>query len=244
MKAIGLDPSLPEGHIALANLKLYYGPDIEGAEREFDQALALNPSHAQAHAYHAEALLAAGQTARAVAEARTAQELDPFSATNAMVVGKVFFMAGQYDQAIKEEMAVLDLDPDHDQARYWLGYAYEQKGMYKDAIAQYEKVLANDNHGLVLAAIGRSLLLAGESKEAAEVRRKIEHYPGRGIWPPYDAALFYAVLGDKDRAFESLGRDLEQHNGWTLFLKVDPRLAPLRSDPRFPDLVRRAGLTP
>jgi TolB-like protein/DNA-binding winged helix-turn-helix (wHTH) protein/Flp pilus assembly protein TadD len=243
IKAIDLDPSLPEGHIALANLKLYYGPDLEGAEREFEQALALNPSHAQARAYHAFALVAAGQTERAVGEAKTAQELDPFSATNTMLVGKVFFMAGQYDQAIKEEMAVLELDPDHDQARYWLGYAYEQKGMYKDAIAQYEKVLPNDNHGLVLAALGRSLLLGGESKKAAEVRRKIEHFPN-GIWPPYDAALFYAVLGDKDRAFEFLGRDLEQRNGWTLFLKVDPRLAPLRSDPRFPDLVRRAGLTP
>jgi len=172
-----------------------------------------------------------------ISEARTAREVDPFSASNAMVVGRIFFMAGHYDQAIKEEMAVLDLDPDHDQARYWLGYAYEQKGMYKNAIAEYEKVLPKDNHGLVLAAIGRSLLLAGESKRAAEVTSKIEHFPSNGIWPPYDAALFYAVSGDKDRAFESLERDLKQHNGWTPI----PECRPAPGSAAFRSAISRSG---
>jgi tetratricopeptide (TPR) repeat protein len=242
IKAVDLDESLPEGHLALANLAAFYPRDLQRAEREFKRALELNPSHAQAHVFYADLLVAAGQKDRAINEARTARQLDPFSATNALVSGRVFFMAGQYDEAIKEEMRVLDLDPNHDQARYWLGYAYEQKRMYKEAIAQYEKSLPEDNHGLVLAAIGRSLLLGGESKNAEIVRHKMEHLPGGGVWPPYDAALFYAILGNNDRAFESLEKDLKENNGWTIYLKVDPRLSPLRSDPRFADLVKRAGL--
>lgn len=241
IKAVELDESLPEPHIALAHWKQFVR-DPEGAEREFRRALELNPSSAEAHIYYADALVAAGQKERAIAEARIAEQLDPFSASNATLSGRVFFMAGQFDQALKEEISALDLDPSHSRARYWLGYAYEQKGMYKEAIAEYEKALPDFDQGLMLAAIGRSLLLGGESKKAAEVRDKIAHFPGDGVWPPYDAALFYAVSGDNNRAFESLEKDLKQNNGWTLYMKVDPRLSPLRSDPRFQALVKRAGL--
>ena len=241
IKAIDLDPSLPEPHSALAELRLQ-AIDLEGANTEFDRALALNPSYAFAHLDHSFALLASGRTAAAIAETRTARELDPFSAYIALYGGVTFFMAKQYDDAIKEEMAALDLDPHQDRARYWLGYANEQKGMYKEAIAEYEKVLPGDNHGLMLAALGRSLVLGGESEKAAIVRRKIEHFPGDGVWPPYDAALFYAVLGDNDRAFESLEKELKKKTGWLLFLNVDPRLSALRSDPRFNNLVKRVGL--
>jgi TolB-like protein/DNA-binding winged helix-turn-helix (wHTH) protein/tetratricopeptide (TPR) repeat protein len=241
IRAIDLDPSLAEAHLVLADFELYES-DLLGAEKEFEEALALNPSSAQAHVDHANVLLATGQTEQAVAEARTARELDPFSSTSAMFAGRVFFMAGLDDPALEAEMAVLDLDPHNSRAHYWMGYAYEQKGMYKDAIAEYEKAPPEDDgHGQGLAALGRSFLLAGESKKAAEIRRKIEHFPGNGVYP-YDAAMFYAVLGDNDRAFQSLERDLKQKDGWLLFLNVDPRLVPLRSDPRFQGLVKRVGL--
>jgi adenylate cyclase len=152
-------------------------------------------------------------------------------------------MAGQSDRAIDEERVALELDPQHDRAHYWTGYAYEQKQMYEKAIAEYEKVMPNDDHGIFFAALGRSLSLGGDPKKAEEMRSRVEHLSGDDFAWPYDAALLYAVLGDKDRAFEWLERDLKQHDGWLLLLNVDPRLAPLRSDPRFHDLVRRAGLS-
>ena len=242
MKAVDLDPSLPEAHLALAEFKLNHETDLIGGEREFHQPLALNPSYAEAHVHRVTALIAAGQTAEAIAEARTARELDPFSDVIAAFSGRTFFMAGQYDHAIEEEKAALDLDPHRDRAHYWIGYAYEQKGMYKDAIAEYEKVLPNDDHGIFLAALGRSFSLAGDSEKAAQVRRKIEHYSGKtSVWP-YDAALFYAALGDHDRTFEWLEKDQKMRDGWLLFLRVDPRLSAVRSDPRFQKLARQAGL--
>lgn len=242
LKALELDPTLPEAHLALADFKVAYEKDLTGAEREFNQALALNPSYALAHLNRAEVLVATRRMADAIAEVKTARELDPFSARGAMFSGMILFMAGQYDQTIEEEKAALQLDLHLDRTHYWLGYAYEQKGMYKDAIAEYEKVVPDDDHGIALAALGRSLSLAGEPRKAAEVKRKIEHSSGKDFVWPYDAALFYAALGDNDRAFEWLERDQKQRDGWLLFLNVDPRLSVLRSDPRFQNLARRVGL--
>ena len=244
IKALELDSSLAEAHVSLARIKVGYEKDLTGAETEISRALMLNPSDAQAYSIYAMLLIARGRAADATAAAKTAQELDPFSARNATHSGAILFMAGQYDKTIVEEQVALQLDPQHDRALYWLGYAYEQKGMYKNAMAEYERVLPNDDHGIFLAALGRSLALAGDSKKAAEVKIKIEHFPaGDFVWH-YDAALFYAALGDKDRAFQFLERDQKEGGGWFPFLNADPRLAPLRSDPRFRDLVRRVGLPP
>jgi len=241
IKALELDSSLPEAHVTLARLRLDE-KDLAGAETEIRRALSLNPSDAQAYITYAMLLIASGRAADAIAAAKTARELDPFSARNATNSGMILFMARQYDRTIVEEQAALQLDPQHQRAFYWLGYAYEQKGMYKNAIAEYERVLPNDDHGIFLAALGRSYALAGNSKKAAEVREKIEHFPaGDFVWP-YDAALLYASLGDKDRAFHWLERDQKEGGGWFLFLNADPRLSTLRSDPRFHDLVRRVGL--
>jgi TolB-like protein/DNA-binding winged helix-turn-helix (wHTH) protein/Tfp pilus assembly protein PilF len=242
MKALDLDPSLPEAHVALADFKAVYEKDLAGAEMEFNQALALNPSYERALVDHAPVLVATGRTADAIAEVKSVRELDPFSARDAVVSGMVLFLAGQYDKAIDEEKAALQLDSQRERAHYWLGYAYEQKGMYKAAIAENEKRLPVDDHGIFLVALGRSLWLQGDFKKAAEVRRKIEHFSGKEFVWPYDAALFYAALGDNDHAFDWLNRDLKQRDGWLVFLNVDPRLSSLRSDPRFHDLVQRVGL--
>jgi len=239
IKAVNLDPTLPEAHFALAEFKEEQEIDLAVAESEFKQALALNPSYALARVGYADLLVGAGRMSEAVAEARRARELDPFSAAVAQFSGRIFFFAGQYDKAIAEEKAALDLDSNAERARYWTGYAYEQKSMYKNAIAEYEKELPDDSHGIFLAALGRSFVLSGDSRRAAEVKRKIEHHSEKDSMWPYDAAMFYAALDDKDRAFECLEKE---RSGWLLFMRVDPRLSALRSDPRFEDLAQRVGL--
>jgi TolB-like protein/DNA-binding winged helix-turn-helix (wHTH) protein/Tfp pilus assembly protein PilF len=239
IKAVDLDPTLPEAHLALAVFKEEQEIDLAVAESEFKQALALNPSYALACAGYADLLAGVGRMSEAVAEARRARELDPFSAAVAQFSGRILFFAGHYDKVIAEEKAALDLDPNAGRAHYWTGYAYEQEGMYKNAIEDYEKDLSDDSHGIFLAAKGRSFVLSGDSRRAAEVKRKIEHHSGKDFMWPYDAAMFYAALGDKDRAFDWLEKE---HSGWLLFMRVDPRLSTLRSDPRFEELAQRVGL--
>ena len=242
IKALDLDSSLPEAHLALADLKALQEYDVAGGENEFQRALALNPSYAQAHVDHVFTLVAMGRMEEAISEARTARELDPFSAAHAVFYGRILFMAGQYDKAIEQEKSALELEPQRGRADYWLGYAYEQKGMYRNAIVEYERMLPNDDHGIFLAALGRSFALAGDSTRASEVNRKIEHFSGKDFMWPYDAALFYSALGDKDEAFKWLEKDRKMRDGWLLFLRVDPRLSALQSDPRFAELARRVGL--
>ncbi|HYA22622.1 MAG TPA: winged helix-turn-helix domain-containing protein [Terriglobales bacterium] len=240
-KAIELQPTLVEAHVALAHFKAFYAGDLKGAEKEFRQALALNPSYARAHVEFGLLLVATGRTSEAMEEVKTARELDPFSAADATASGIVLFMAGQFDKTIEQEQAALKLDPRRERASYWLGYAYERKGMYREAITEYEKVFPSDAHGVFLAALGRAYALAGDSRGAAGVKHQIERFSGKdSVWP-YDAALFYAALGDKDRAFEGLEKEQRIRGGWLLFLDVDPRLSVLRSDPRFQALLRKVN---
>ena len=242
VKAISLNASLPEAHLAIANVKLFQEYDLAGAEAEFERTLTLNPNYAEAHIGRAWALVAAGRATEAISEASAARELDPFSIPIATFSAGVLFMARQYDKAIEAARAALELDPDRHRAHYWAGYAYEQKGMYKEAIAEYKKVLPEDDHGIFLAGLGRALVLAGDSKRAAEVKFKIEHRSGKDFMWPYDAALFCAAIGDKNRTFEWLEKERAKHDGWLVLLQVDPRLFALRSDPRLLDLAHRVGL--
>jgi tetratricopeptide (TPR) repeat protein len=202
MKAIELDPSLSEAHQALATVKLSYERDMPGADAEFKRAITLNPSNAGAHSHYAMLLVAIGRIPDAIAESKTALELDPFSTGNAVFCGMILFMARQYDQTIEKEKAALELDPHLDRPHYWWGYAYEQKGMYKEAIAEYSKV-PNDSHGIFQAARARSLALQGDFKGAEEMKHKVERLSPEDFLWPYDGALLYAALGDKDRAFQA-----------------------------------------
>ena len=168
------------------------------------------------------------------------KDLDPLS--GGARFGLILFMAHQYDQAIAEERSALEYYPRSERPPFLIGYAYEQKGLFKKAIAEYQNQLARDEHGVFLAAMGRSMALSGDLAGAADIRKKIEHPPPNDFVWPYDAALFYAALGDRDRAFQWLDKCVNQHDDWLLFLNVDPRLSALRADPRFSDVVRREGL--
>jgi len=241
LRAIDLDPSLAEGHLALADVKSFYDRDFSGAEEEYRRTLALNPNYSEAYDTYCSLLLASGRISEAVSAARRSKELNPLSPRSGLA--QTLFFAGHYDEAIAEEQEYLKMYPVEERAVYILGYAYEQKGMYREAIATYQKRLAdNDDHGIFLAAIGRAYALSGDSRNALEVKYKIEHFPANDFVWPYDGALFYAALGDKDRAFEWLEKDQQQRDGWLILMNVDPRLSPLRSDPRFADLTKKVGL--
>ena len=239
-KAIELDPSLAEAHLALAEVRMSHDKDFAAAEPELRQALSLNPSFGLAHSFYSELLLAMGRTAEAIEEGRRVKDLDPLS--GGVRFGLILFMARQYDQAIAEERSSLEYYPRSERAPFLIGYAYEQKGLYKDAIAEYQKRLGHDDHGIFLAATGRAMALSGDTAGAAEVREKIERFPANDFVWPYDAALFYTAMGDRDLAFQWLDKCIKRDDDWLLFLNVDPRLSGLRSDPRFNDLVRREGL--
>jgi TolB-like protein/Flp pilus assembly protein TadD len=237
-KALELDGALAEAHVSLAFIKHLFEWDWSSAERGFKQALQLNPNYGPGHQWYGVSLAARGRTAEAIAEAKRAQEVDPLSLTINAVVGWMFFLARQYDQAIEQEKKTLEMDPNFALAHSYLAVAYEQKGMYKEALAQFQNAsIASEE--VLLGELGHVYAVAGRRSEAREVLNKMNELSKERYVPPYQMALIHVALGEKDQAFALLEKAYEDRFPWLIHLKVEPRLDPLRSDPRFEDLVRR-----
>ena len=246
LKALQLDDTLAEAHVSLAYIKTFYDWDWSGAEREFQRAIALNPSYATAHQWYGTALRTIGRLEEAIAEQKRALELDPLSLVINRDLGFTFYVSRQYDQVIEQERKTLELEPNFVGAHRTLGLAYLQKSMYKEGIAEIEKELVlYPGNTRVLAGLGYAYAVAGKRAEAQKVLDKLNQLSKQSYVPADAMALVYAGLGDKDKAFEWLEKSYEERSTVSYYpLKADPIYDPLRSDPRFADLLRRMNLQP
>jgi serine/threonine protein kinase/Flp pilus assembly protein TadD len=243
-KALETDDSLAEAHNSLAWTKLAFDWDWTGAEREFKRAIELNPGYAITHHWYAECLAGMGRYAEALAEIRQAQELDPLSLIISSIVGWVLYFDRKNDQAIAEFRKTLELDPNFWVAHWTLGRAYEQKAMFTEAIAEIQKAIDfSGSSPLSLAALGHTYAVSGRRAEAERVLNQLKDSSKQTYISPYGIAAIHAGLGEKDQAFLWLEKAYEERSGWLIWLRAEPGSDPLRSDPRFQDLLRRIGLT-
>jgi TolB-like protein/Tfp pilus assembly protein PilF len=242
-KALERDETLAEAHGYLALVKLHADWDWAGAEREFKRALELNPSHADVHHSYAHFLMAMGREEESLAESQRAVELDPVDASLTGCLGWHDVWAGEYDRAIRETLGSLRMNPNLGVAKINLGWAYQQKSMYQEAIAQFQAAVSNPVFGpMALTNLGHAYAVSGQRQQAQETLARLKQRSAQGYVSPYQIAAIYAGLGQKDLAFEWLEKAYAERTGWMVHIKWDPRLATLRSDPRFQDLVRRVGL--
>jgi tetratricopeptide (TPR) repeat protein len=186
-----------------------------------------------------------GRIQEAIAEEKRAVELDPLSLVNNRTLGVAFYGARQYDQAIVQLRKTLELDPNFILARDLLGLAYLQKSMYKEAIAEFEKelLISPANTG-ALTSLGSTYAAEGRRAEAQKVLDQLNESAKQKYLPAYQIARIYTGLGDKEKAFEWLEKGYEQRSLGFTVPKVNPWCDPLRSDPRFADLLRRMNLQP
>ncbi len=243
-KALELDEALSEAHTSLGLVLFFYDWDWPGAEREIRRAIELNPNSADAHAMYSSYLGAMARHEEALAEERRAQELDPLSLMAAGGVSWQSFIARRYDLAIEECRKAIAVEPRFGFAHTLMGLALAQKGRFAEAIAAAQKGNQLDDSPLVLAMLGGIYGLAGKRDEAEKVLRQLEAQSKRRYVCPYEVATIYVSLGDKDTAFKWLQKAYRDRSDCIPWLKVDPRLDPLRSDARFTDLVRRVGFPP
>jgi len=181
----------------------------------------------------------------ALAEIKRAQELDPLSIIINLVVGYTFVHARQYDDAIVQYRKTIELDPSWPAAHYELGFAHALKGEYAEGIAEIEKALTLSPDNLeALQILGYTHASAGKRTEALRVLDRLNELAQRKYIPPFSRALIYTGLGDKDQAIAWLEKVYEERSPYLFYLalNVHPVWDPLRSDPRFQDLVRRMGL--
>ena len=244
-KALELDETSAEAHTSLAVIKSEYEWDWLGAEREFKRAIELNPNYATAHHWYSDYLGEMGRHEEAIAEIKRAQQLDPLSLIINTVAGVRFHWARRYDEAVEQLRKTLEMDPNFAVAHHWLGQVYEQMGQHESAIAEHQKAIrASGGSSQAVAALGHAYAAAGKRNEALRILADLNERRKTAYVSPYDIAVIHVALGEKDQAFEWLEKAYQERAAPIVVLKVDPRLDPLRSDPRFQGLLRRMNFPP
>ena len=240
LRALQLDDRLPEAHAALALIVQNHDYDWQTAEREFKRAIDLNPNYATAHQWYAEHLAWRGRFDEALQESERARQLDPLSLIIASDHGATLYYARQFDRAIAQLAKVREMDPDFPRASIILD-AYLQKGMLDEAMADFKKMPSGNwpwywsNAAYVY---GRS----GHANEAEQALHKLLVITRQ---QPVDSIVVvqaYIGVGNNNQALVWLEKAYAEHSNGLTALRVDPMYDPLRSDPKFQDILRSAGL--
>ncbi|MEY2573007.1 MAG: eukaryotic-like serine/threonine-protein kinase [Verrucomicrobiota bacterium] len=239
--ALKLDDNLSDAHLSLGIVKLLYDADLKQAEEELRRAKDLNPSNAQAYHFYAHYLQVTERLDDGLAEMRRGAQLDPTSFVISAEVGFAYFFAHKFEEAIGQSRKILELDPDAVAAHTLSAVCYLHLGKYDQVRAELDKVKPPAATDTWI----RGFYAALDAKEGKrdEARRITEDLAQKG-GDPWPIAVLYTFLGDKDQAFAALNRVREYNRAQLLWVKIDPSLDPLRSDPRWPELFRRAGLEP
>jgi len=249
-RAIQLDQTLSEAHVSLAGIHLHLEWSWSASEAELRQAIALNPNNALAHQFYGYYLSALGRFDAAIAEMERALEIDPLSPNKQNSLAATFYRAGRYDEALQYLRQVPDPDTNSERRHRRIAAIYERKEMWSEAMAEFLTALRLAGRTEIAVSVEREYGSSGyaEAKKTllwADVREAQRR--ARDAFPrplALDIAADYAMLGERDKAFEWLDGAFRENEGGLMYLKVDDRLEALRADPRFPELVRRIGLLP
>jgi eukaryotic-like serine/threonine-protein kinase len=250
-RALGIDGSIAEAHASLAYAKQNFDWDFPGAEQEFRRAIALNPNYVVAHQWYAAFLSDMGRHAEAIAEIQRAIRLDPLSVNVNTAAVWVFHGARQFDRARQQAQTAIELDPNFYSAHLRLADVNEATGNWEEVFQEQEKVAELTNDAAMRARCTRIIHAYREGGRRAlwEQRlRELKQLTANPFMPSasgtmaFTMAIAYTQLGDKDHAFEQLEISYRNRDFQMLLLKNAVLLDPLRSDPRFADLMRRVGL--
>ncbi len=241
LRALELDRDLPEAHTALALIVQNYDYDWQTAEREYQRAIELNPNYATAHHWYAEHLMWLGRFDEALRESERARQLDPLSLIIATDNGAILLYSRQYDRALEKLRTVRELDPSFPRVGGLIVRAYEQNGMFAEALADLEKSRPRCNMW-TCSELTYIEARTGHATQAGFDMAKLQELNRRQPMDPIVFVAPYTGMSNKDQAFLWLDKAYAHHSNALTGLKVDPLYDPLRSDPRFQDLLRRVGL--
>jgi len=244
-RALEIEDRLGEAHISLGYVSYMYDWDWPAAGKHFEQALTLNPAYSRAHTFYPFYLSSLGRSEEALAVAKRSLDLDPASPAVSHSLGVQLYLARQFDQAIEQAHKTLELDPNFAISYELLGEVYVSGGMYREGLPELEKYSAlSRGRAMSIALLGYAHARLGERSQALRLLEQLEAASKERYTPALSFAVVYAGLGEKDQAFAWLDKAYEERTSRLGYLKVEPLWDPLRSDPRFADLVRRLGLPP
>jgi TolB-like protein/Tfp pilus assembly protein PilF len=240
-RALELDPQLAAGHTAVGYARLHFDWNADAACREFDEAIALNPAWVDAHHWHSHALCAAARFTDSLAACHRIVELDPLNPLMHAHVAWHYYMARDFGEALAQSERVIRVEPGFHWGHFFAGWALERLGRGGEAVTALKKsVECSSNSPVMLAGLGHALAVVGDRRDALRVVRDLQRMRGdKGLFA-YELAVIHAALGDQDAAFKWLALAVEERSGWIAYLRVDPRLDHLHTDPRFTRLIPAA----
>jgi len=242
IRALQIDPDLAEAHATLGYVKHYDWQWAE-AERELRRALELNPSYALGHIWYANFLICRKRLDEAVAEVRKAEELDPLSMIVLTNVGWTLYYARRLPEAVEEYRKALSLDPSYVQAHWRLGDAYLRLGRFEDATREAETAVALSRRSpSSLAWLAQAYGGSGRRAEAKALLDELLALSAHRYVSPASIAGIYLTLGDSAHGFDWMEKAFAERSNGIAYLAIDPIYEPWRGDPRYRDLMRRAGL--
>jgi DNA-binding winged helix-turn-helix (wHTH) protein/TolB-like protein/Flp pilus assembly protein TadD len=242
-KAVQLDNSLAAAHASLALASFHYGWNWAEAEKEFQSAVALNPTDAMVRAWYAQYLAAMGRNKEAIDQGERAQQLDPVSPTVNTAVGRILYWNRDYDRAIERFQKVILIEPQFSNAHTRLGVTYLAKGDLAEAVREFETARALSDPDPYLDGLsGYAKALSGDKKGARKLLENLISRSGSQYVPAFSIALVYIGLGEHTRALDWLEKSYQDRSTYMVYAKIDALLDPLRSEPRFIGLIQHMGL--
>ena len=242
LKAEELGGTLAETEAALGQIKLFEEWDWAGAEKDVQHAMALNPSLPDAQRIYSWYLLLTGHGDEAIAAMKRAIEVDPLTPLWSSDLAWQFWSLGRNQEALDAAQKALELNPNFNQALCWLGFLYSEKGLFAEAVAAHQKLSTVSPPWRL--ALARTYAQAGRQDEARKMLAEclVGEPKPTGAWDGWFLGEAYAALGEKDEAFHWLDEAVKERMTFIPWIRQNPAYAPLRSDPRFEELVRRMKL--
>ena len=240
-KALEIDNGLSEADATLAHLRLHEW-DWAGLDEEFKHAIDLNPGNVFAYIWYSEYLSAMGRHEESISVAKKITPLDPVSPVAGVVLPEAYYFARQDGQGIDLLQKAVELDPNHFLPHFRLGEAYMQRAMHTESIEEMKKAVALSGRSTeTLAGLAQAYASAGTTDPMKAILLELNQRSHKDYVSPYYMAKINAALKDKEQAFIWLERAYEERNPDLIELRAEPAFDPIRTDPRFTDLLRRVG---
>jgi TolB-like protein/DNA-binding winged helix-turn-helix (wHTH) protein/Tfp pilus assembly protein PilF len=240
IRALEIDPTLAEAETSLATAKFNYDWDWAGAAQGFKKSMQLDPAYATAYQRYSLYLSAMGKFDESFEQIRKARELEPLSISINASFGWRLYLAREYDRSIAQLRDTLEMDPAYEWAHLTLGQAYEQKEQFGLAIGELQKAVElSHSSPLTISALAHAEALSGNHPAANKLLTQLEALSKKQYVSPFYVAIVYVGLGKNDVAMNWLEKAYDDRSNGLVFLKVEPELDPLRTNPRFVALQNR-----
>jgi eukaryotic-like serine/threonine-protein kinase len=243
LKALSIDDSIAEAHLALAMVKFRFDWDWEGAEGEFKRAIELDPGYSHAHSWYSAYLAVLARFDEAFVEAKMARQLSPFSPVAHFSLGLLLYASSQNEEAIEQLRDTVAMDAKFPLSHVVLGLTFGRKGRFDEAIVEFKQALTvGGARPLWSGFLGQVYASAGKTEEATEILNELFAAAKNHYVPPVAFAVVYAGLRKTDDAFHWLTKAVDERDGLLIYLKVGSVFDNLRPDPRFPVILTQVGL--